>query len=58
MEKSAGQVVVSLAGISDVAAENLGSAQSLEKVMVRLHDLTAEIVPEVARYQLPEKMDN
>ena len=56
MEKSAGQVVVSLAGISDVAAENLGSAQSLEKVMVRLHDLTAEIVPEVARYQLPEKI--
>lgn len=58
MEKSAGQVVVSLAGISDVAAENLGSAQSLEKVMVRLQDLTEEIVPEVARYQLPEKMDN
>ncbi|TRO79277.1 methyl-accepting chemotaxis protein [Desulfuromonas acetexigens] len=58
MEKSAGQVVVSLASISDVAAENLGSAQSLEKVMVRLHDLTEEIVPEVARYRLPEKMDN
>lgn len=58
MEKSARQVVISLAGIADVAAENLGSAQSLEKVMVRLHELTEEIVPEVARYQLPEEMEN
>lgn len=58
MEKSARQAVLSLASISDVAADNLKSAQSLEKVMVRLQDLTEEIVPEVARYQLPEEMEN
>ncbi len=58
MEKSARQAVLSLASISDVAADNLKSAQSLEKVMVRLQDLTEEIVPEIARYQLPEEMEN
>ena len=58
VEKSARQAVLSLAGISDVAAENLNSAQSLEKVMVRLQNLTEEIVPEVARYQLPEETKN
>jgi len=54
-EKEATRVVVeSLQQISDVAGKNLSAMNHLQETVERLQSLAAEILPETARFRLPE----